>query len=69
MTPSNMMLMFDQVEKALIRKGKEYSLGEFEVDQLIPDMYKNSVAGVMVGEHNGITFLTFGSIMPFLLLL
>ena len=41
MTPSNMMLMFDQVEKALIRKEKEwYSLGEFEVDQLIPDMYK-----------------------------
>ena len=41
MTASNMMLMFDQVEKALIRKGAEwYSLGEFEVDQLIPDMYK-----------------------------
>jgi len=41
MTPSNMLLMFDQVEKALIRQGKEwYSLGEHEVDNLIPDMYK-----------------------------
>jgi len=41
MTPSNMLLMFDQVEKALMRKGKEwYFLGEFEIDQLIPDMYK-----------------------------
>ena len=41
MTPSNMLLMFDQVEKALMRKEKEwYFLGEFEVDQLIPDMYK-----------------------------
>jgi len=41
MTQSNMLLMFDQVEKALIRQDKEwYSLGEYEVDFLIPDMYK-----------------------------
>jgi hypothetical protein len=41
MSDSTMMLLFDQVERALIRQGKEwYSLGEFEVDQLIPDDYK-----------------------------
>ena len=41
MTPSNMLLMFDQVEKYLIRENLEwYSLGEYEVDFLIPDMYK-----------------------------
>ena len=33
--------MFDQVEKYLIRENLEwYSLGEYEVDFLIPDMYK-----------------------------
>ncbi len=52
MTSSNMMLMFDQVEKALIRQGKEwYSLGEFEVDQLIPDMYKKLRGWVYGRSH------------------
>ena len=70
MTASNMMLMFDQVEKALIRKGAEwYSLGEFEVDQLIPDMYKKLRGWCYGRRTQWHYFLTFGSIMPFLLLL
>ena len=63
LTTSNMLLLFDQVEKALIRQGKEwYDLGEFEVDDLIPEIYKK-LRGWVFGRHVPWTYSQDGQLL------